>query len=240
MARRKPETRIQRQLRSDGALCVTFVNAGFGERPPLETYGDLLAWGLETGAVDAAAASLLEGAASERPGVAAGVARRVPTLRARLERLLRAAADGRKPAAADLQAFNLELGRALSHRRLATAGRGYRWTLDVAAEGGDADLDGLLWPVLLSAADLLTSRGLGWLRQCPGKGCELLFLARATGGRPRKWCGPRCRDRASSFDHYHRKIKPERDRETSQKKAEQKAHLEGYGKYWKPTEGESG
>lgn len=215
---------------------MTFVNAGLGERPPLDTYADLLAWGLETGAVTAADASFLERAAAERPGVAAGVARQAQTLRARLERLFRAAAAARKPAAADLHAFNLELGRALSHRRLAMAGRRYRWVVDVGAEGDAADLDGVLRPVLLSAADLFTSRQFGWLRRCPGKGCDLLFLARATGGRPRKWCGPRCRDRASSFEHYHGKIKPKRDQKTSQEEAEQKAHLEGYGKYWKPSE----
>ncbi len=91
MAKRKTETRTQKMLRSDGSLCVTFVNTGLGKRKALESFGDLLAWGAETGALGAAEAARLEGAAEQRPGIAAGVARRAKTLRARLERILRGA-----------------------------------------------------------------------------------------------------------------------------------------------------
>ena len=234
MTRRQPEIRIQKQLRSDGALCLSFANAGHGARPPLDTYADLLAWGLATGAVDAADADLLERAAAERPGVARGVARRALTLRARLERIVGATADGGKATAADLEAFNLELGHAFTHRRLAVAGGSYRWTWSAGPPGGEANLDRVLWPVLLAAAELLASRDLARLRRCPGKGCGLLFLARRTGGKPRKWCGSGCRDRATSLSHYHRKIKPKRDRETRRKQARHKARLAGYGESEQP------
>lgn len=36
MAKRKLETRIQKMLRSDGALCLTFINTGLGKRKALE------------------------------------------------------------------------------------------------------------------------------------------------------------------------------------------------------------
>ncbi len=88
MAKRKTETRLQKMLRSDGALCVTFVNTALGKRRPLESYADLLAWGVETGILAQAGATLLARVAAERPGPAAGVAKRAKTLRARLERIL--------------------------------------------------------------------------------------------------------------------------------------------------------
>ncbi|MCP3918261.1 MAG: hypothetical protein GY711_22145, partial [bacterium] len=81
MAKRKTETRIQKMLRSDGALCVTFVNTGSGKRKALESYDDLLAWGVETGALGAEDAARLTRAAAARPGLAAGAARRAKTAR---------------------------------------------------------------------------------------------------------------------------------------------------------------
>ncbi len=67
MAKRKPATTIQKMLRSDGALCLTFVNTGLGKRKALESYADLLAWGVGTGALAAGAAARLAQAAAERP-----------------------------------------------------------------------------------------------------------------------------------------------------------------------------
>ncbi len=224
MAKRKTETRIQKMLRSDGALCVTFVNTGFGKRKELESYDDLLAWGVETGALGAEDAARLGRAAAERPGLAAGAAKRAKTARARLERILVALAGGGKPAGDDFEAFNIELGAALGRRRLAAAGDGFRWSW---AEAGDEDFGRVLWPVLLSAGELFASRDLRRLRQCPAEGCGLLFLARG-GGRPRKWCGIACRDRATSRRHYRKVIKPKRERRLRQSRARIQAKQEGY------------
>ncbi len=219
------ETPIQKLLRSDGALCLTFVNTGLGTRPELESYADLLAWGVEAGALDAGDASRLESAAARRPGPAAGVARRTKTLRARLERLLTAAASGRRPNDTDLRAFSTELGAALSHRRVVTAGSGFGWSWTA---DGDEDAGRVLWPILLSTGELLTSEDLGRLRQCPADRCGILFIARASG-RPRKWCSRACRDRASSIKHYHRRIKPRRETQASLAQAQQRARLAGFG-----------
>ena len=42
--RKKPLTLLEKMLRSDGALCATFVNTASGKRKALESYEDLLAW----------------------------------------------------------------------------------------------------------------------------------------------------------------------------------------------------
>ena len=220
MARRKPETRIQKMLRSDGALCLTFVNIGLGKRPALESYAELLAWGAETGVLDAAGAARLEQAAARRRKAAAEVARRMQALHVLLGRLVAAAAGGGQPEAAELETLNAELGAALSHRLLVATATGVRWSWDETD-----DLDRMLWPVLLSAGELLVSEDVRRIRQCPSKGCGLFFVARGSG-RPRKWCGPTCCNRSTSRRHYRKVIKPKLEKLAREKPARDKARAE--------------
>lgn len=211
MPRRKrgqPLTRIEKLLRSDGALCVTFVNTAAPERRGFDSYDDLLAWSVEVGVLDDADRRRLSGVAADNPGKAAGVARRARTLRGRLHRILLAFAGAGKSDGADFEAFNHELGAALAARRL-TAGAGVcQWSW--GARDGD-DLDRMLWPVLLSAAELLASPAVRRLRRCAGKSCEKLFVARASG-RPRKWCSIACGNRSTTSRYYHETLKPRREK----------------------------
>ena len=202
--RKRRAVNVQQMLRSDGALCVTFVNTGY--RKPLDLYDGLLAWGAEVGALATTDVQRLGRLADERPGLAGGVCRRALTLRARLERMLLALAAGDKATKADFQAFDVELRAALANRHQIETTSGYRWAW--AADVED-DLDRMLWPVLLSTAELLTSEDRSRVRQCAGQGCGLLFIAR-NAGRRRKWCGPACGERARSADHYRKKVGPKR------------------------------
>ena len=222
-ARRKPLTRVEKLLAADGALCVTFINTGSVKRKSLGSYADLIAWGVDTGALSAGDGSRLAAAAAQHPGRAAGVVRRRRTLGARLRRILLAFAAGGKPAAADLEAFNAELRAALSARELVATHSGCRWTWGERED----DLDRMFWPVLLSAAELLASGAVGRLRECAAPGCDLLFVT--DGGRRRKWCGRVCGNRATSARYYHRKIKPQRAKATKEEAAEDKARLAGHG-----------
>ena len=228
---RKPLTRFQKMLRSDGALCVTFVNTASPRRPGLESYADLIAWGVETGALSATDRSRLEAAAAEHPGAAAAVVRRVPTQRGRLERIFLALAAGRRPDAADFNPLNAEIRRVMSARELAPTHSGYRWSW---GEIDGVDLDRMLWPVLHSAGNFLASEDRQRVRQC-GEGCGLWFIARGAG-RPRKWCSVACRNRASTKKHYHRKVKPKREAKKRAEETEAKARIAGFGKGWKPDE----
>ncbi len=220
MARQKPETRIQKMLRTDGALCLTFINTGQGQRPTLESYAEILVWSAETGALDAAAAARLELAAAEHPKAAAGVARKAVDLHARLRRMVAAVADGGQAEAADLEALNVELGAALGHRLLVDTAAGFHWSWDQGDE-----IDRPLWPVLLSAGVLLASEEVRRIRRCPSEGCGLFFVARGSG-RPRKWCGAACCNRSTSRRHYRKVIKPAREKEARGKPARDKAKAE--------------
>ena len=85
------------------------------------------------------------------------------------------------------------------------AAGGYRWAW---SHRGDNDLEAPLWPVLVSAADLLASKYHRRVRRCAGRGCDLVFVDR-TAGRPRKWCSDKsCGERSRARRRYHATIKP--------------------------------
>ncbi len=207
-------------LRSDGALCLTFINTGGGRRPALESYAEILALSAESGALGAATAARLEQAAAERPKAATEVARKAADLHALLGRMVAAVVGGGQAEAADLEALNVDLGVALGHRLLVDTAAGFQWTWDQGDE-----LDRPLWPVLLSAGVLLASQDVRRIRRCPSQGCGLFFVARGSG-RPRKWCGAACCNRSTSRRHYRKVIKPAREKEAREKPARDKAKAE--------------
>ncbi len=206
--KRRRKSREPELVRRDGALAAVFVNTATARRKSLVTYADLLAWGKENDALEAADAERLEHAAADNPAAAAAVEARAPELRALVERILLALASLRMPAAADLEAFNAELGRVLAARRLAAGAGGFDWTWRDGDHGDD--LDRMLWPVVLSTAEILASGDHLYVRQCAAKDCELLFVDR-TPGRHRRWCSKKgCGNRTWAREHYHREVKPRR------------------------------
>ena len=191
-------------VRRDGGLCAAFVNTVSPKRRALKTYADLLAWAERHGVVAAAAAAEELGrAAAERPVDAALALHRALGLRALLERIFLALVAQGRPDPADVEAVNA--GLACAQRRIVPTAGGYRW---VWCHRPDNDLEAPLWPVLLSAAELLTSKYLKSVRRCAGRGCDLLFVDR-TRGKPRKWCSDKsCGERTRACRRYHATIKP--------------------------------
>ncbi len=193
-------------VRQDGSLCTHFVNTASGKRPGIGTYGDLLDWGQRAGVLGAADAQRLERTAAERPGDAAAALGRVLQVRACLERILLALTGRRRPAGADLDAIAAALGAARSAHRFVPADAG-GYLLGWGDRGGD-DLERVLWPVLTSAAEVLSPEEFYRVGQCAGEDCTLFFVDRSPGS-PRKWCR-RCGGRVRSRKHYRTKIKPAR------------------------------
>jgi predicted RNA-binding Zn ribbon-like protein len=78
---------------------------------------------------------------------------------------------------------------------------GFAWST-----GGGADaLDRPLWPVLWSAADLLTSARLAQARTCADPRCGWMFLDESKN-RGRRWCAmENCGNRAKVRRHYERR-----------------------------------
>jgi len=189
-----------------GALCLDFANTvcnrGRGdETERLADYRLLLAWAEQAGLLDSPRADALARRAALRPRAGAAALKRALTLREALFGVFSAVAAGRDPHPMDLQPFNDFLVRAVPHLRLSHASGGARWSWSGAAES----LEGFLWPVAWSAAELLTSCDLERVRECGAEDCRWLFVD-ASRNHSRRWCDMKtCGNRAKARRHYRRR-----------------------------------
>jgi predicted RNA-binding Zn ribbon-like protein len=172
-----------------GRLCLDFVNtvggrdsAGAPIREKLSTYQDLLAWSV-LATMDRRGAVARARLAARDTGEAAHTVDRAIRLREALYRIFRSVLESRSPSEPDAEALRYELSIARAHQVLAQKGGVFAWAF---MEQPPA-LDRVLWPVPMSAAELLTSSDLVKLRQCAGAECGWLFLDTSRNHR-RQWC----------------------------------------------------
>jgi predicted RNA-binding Zn ribbon-like protein len=187
-------------------LCLNFANTLDNRLTahPLErltSYRDLVAWGRERGILTEPEAERLRQEAERRPVEAASTLARAIVLREALYRIFSAVAGKRPPEPADMTTLNIALAGALAVLHVVAADHGFAWAWSRGAEG----LDRVLWPVVLSAVNLLTSDELGAVRECAAANCGWLFLD-TTRNRSRRWCDMTvCGNRAKARRHYARK-----------------------------------
>ncbi len=186
-------------------LCLRFVNTvgwRLGARPEehLLDYANLIDWGERAEALSAAEAAELRAQAATQAQPAEAAFTQAIALREALYRILVAATLQAAPDAADLALFNRALGPTLARLQLTATGSAYEWHW-----GGERRVwDAMLWPVLRSAAELLTSEQLGRVRQCADEACGWLFLD-VSRNRSRRWCSMQdCGNRAKARRHYRR------------------------------------
>lgn len=190
---------------SGGALCLDFANT-VGDRPhrqqdKLRRLTDLLGWTLEAGIVDDDQHDRLAGEAVRRPRVAGTFFRRALGLRERLYRIFSTLATGGRPGKADLDELNRDLAATLRHQRLEPVGERFAWSWAIPGKG----FDWLLWSVVRSAGELLTSKEAELVRECASDRCSWLFVDRSRNHR-RRWCDMKvCGNRAKAQRHYRRK-----------------------------------
>ena len=191
-----------------GRLCLDFANTfssrhALFRRDYLIGYDDLLDWGRYTGAIDLALAGQLSDEAARWPEVAAATIQRARALREAIYHVFTATSRGASPSPPDLDILNTALATAQSRLRLRPEPDGWTWTW---LDDDPPALDRVLWPVMRSAADLLTSPDIGRVRACPGEagGCGWLFLDTSKGNQ-RRWCQMRdCGNRAKVRRYYAR------------------------------------
>jgi predicted RNA-binding Zn ribbon-like protein len=170
-----------------GSPCLDFTNTVSTRRGPtqrdyLVRYADLVAWSAHAGLLAEGDVRSLLRQAERQPEAAASVLARARAWREALFRLFSAIAAGRSPRPADLTLLNEALREALAHLAVGQAGGAFGWRWH------DQGLDRMLWPVMRSAADLLTSPDLRRVRQCArGPGCDWLFVDRSKN-HSRRWC----------------------------------------------------
>ena len=200
-----------------GRLCLDFINTVGGRvgsatvlREKLASYPDLLEWSRAAGIATPAEVHVLARLAQSHPHQARSALRRVILLRESLYRIFVSAVDARRPGAADLATLGRELQLARSRQRLSHDRGSFRWTW----EQSESALDRVLWPIALSAAELLTSGDLSRLRQCEGNDCGWMFLD-TSRNRSRHWCDMKdCGNRAKVM-RFRRRQKRSRSRTAS-------------------------
>jgi predicted RNA-binding Zn ribbon-like protein len=179
-----------------GRFCLDFVNTIGGRQHSrekgdpyvireerLNDYFDLLAWGLRVGFLSEPEARRFLQASLRDPADAGAVWKRAIALRESIYCISRAVLQGKSPPQSDLDVVNREAQAAHSRRILRPAKEGFVWEWDDTK----LFLDRILWPIAVSAAELLAAADLTRLRQCPGEDCGWLFVD-ATRNRSRQWC----------------------------------------------------
>jgi predicted RNA-binding Zn ribbon-like protein len=189
-----------------GRLCLDFVNT-VRSRPSsdrhdlIDTYDDLLAWARQATILTPEEAAALGATARQGTRTGADALAQARALRESMYAVFSARAAGLPAPAADLQTLNRSIGRAMAHGGLTPSGSRFEWGWPETAPG----LDRVAWWVARSAAELLTSMDLTFVRECASYDCGWLFMD-ATKNRSRRWCDMRtCGNRAKSRRHYERR-----------------------------------
>ncbi len=161
-------------------LCLDFTNTVGGRNgseiifEKLKTYNDLVDWSVHVGILDRREAKKLEKKGSQR------VVKRALRLREAIYRICVAALKKESPNSADLKLLNHEIQEARNHEFVDSSFR-------IRTKSTNKDLDQILWPVVLSASELLTTEDLKRLQQCDGENCGWLFVD-TSKNHTRQWC----------------------------------------------------
>jgi predicted RNA-binding Zn ribbon-like protein len=188
-----------------GRLCLDFANTAdwHASATPVEllrTYADLVDWSVHAGTLTPEDAQQVRELANEHPAAAQDALMRARELRETLFRLFATVAHGTGVSPADLALLNGTLATALTHRRITNQGADFAWRW----HGLGGALDGMLWPVALSAAELLAAPDCARVGICADEHCGWLFLDTSKSGR-RRWCSMEgCGNRAKARRHYRR------------------------------------
>ena len=143
-------------------------------------YGHLLAWAVRIGLLSAEAADANAGRAALRPAEAEAALLRARALRSDIYEVFEAVARDQSPPKASLDSLRGIHGEAVARGALVRRGDTFVWDWS-----NNEELESVLWPVVASAVELLTSGDLRRVKHC-GR-CSWLFLD-ATKNRSRRWC----------------------------------------------------
>jgi predicted RNA-binding Zn ribbon-like protein len=189
-----------------GSLCLDFMNtvnerASGVPKDLLVSYSHLLEWGRQAQVLNEDMHTQLLIRAEQYPHEAENALHHAVNVREIIYRIFLALALNKTPAPADLDALNAELAQALTYARILPAGPRFRWGLNFAPDA----LDYVLWVVVCSTAELLTSANLYMLRMCAAEDCGWLFLD-TSKNQTRRWCNMKsCGNRAKARRHLARK-----------------------------------
>jgi len=189
-----------------GNLCLDFINTVDNRTSPgnekelLNSYSDLLRWGEQARTLTPKQAERLLRLAAEAPGHAQSAIHRAVQLREAMYSVFSAVAERRGIPGAALGVLNAAMQKAAQHAQIVHTNRNFSWEWTLPEES----LDSVVWPVIRSTAELLTSDDVGYVRACASSDCGWLFLDKTKNHR-RRWCEMKtCGNRNKARRYYQR------------------------------------
>jgi len=189
-----------------GLLCLDFANTldDRTETHPQEllmSFEDLVSWSQQAQVVTGQEAQQLLEKAAQYPAKATRVLKLAVEVREAIFRIFKAVAEDESPEEGDLVTLSAMVAEAQKHAQLVPGADGFRWEWACKPE----DLDCMLWPVVRSATDFLTSDDLDTVRVCASDSCNWLFID-TSKNHSRRWCNMKsCGNREKARRFYTRK-----------------------------------
>jgi predicted RNA-binding Zn ribbon-like protein len=189
-----------------GLLCLDFANTvddrtEIHPQELLTSYRDFVSWSQQAQVLTVQEAQQLLEKAAKRPLEATKVLKRAIEVREAIFRIFKAVAEDESPENEDLVILSVAQAEAQKHAQIVPDMNGFRW--DWACKPND--LDCMLWPVVRSAADFLTSDDLDTVRVCASDNCNWLFID-TSKNHSRRWCNMKsCGNREKARRFYTRK-----------------------------------
>jgi predicted RNA-binding Zn ribbon-like protein len=187
-----------------GAICLDFVDtrnrsASDGRYDFFTDYPALLGWGLQLGLLSQSEAEHQMAKARRHERNSRVALERVIELREDIFSVFSAVAGKKKVPDGALKKINLAWATAMDHLEISPDQGRFKWKWSGMAD----TLDGILWPVAQSAAELLVSSNISRVKHC--NGCGWLFLDSTRDAR-RRWCDMKiCGNRAKARRFRERK-----------------------------------
>jgi predicted RNA-binding Zn ribbon-like protein len=190
-----------------GSLSIGFANTLVYRKDEvkkddkLKDFTRLIRWADEMGLLTGSESQKLKHQSKKRPEEAATVWKRALFLRETIVRIFEAIAGGQDATPEDVSSVNAMLSETLSRLRIIPSKRAMKWTW----AGWCDSLDSILWPLIYSTANLLTSSALFYVKECNGRGCGWFFID-TSRNQIRRWCSMSdCGNREKVRRFYERK-----------------------------------
>jgi len=186
-----------------GSVCLDFLNTlddRYSSQPKelLPHYIDLVRFADEAGVLDHRQADRLAAQNSASPQSAQHALAEAIEMREAMYAVFWSLVRKKPVPPSDLLTLNRYIRSAAQHAILASHGHHFEWQFDSSSNNFEAPL----WPIARSAADLLASDQLQFVRACASKTCEWLFLDESKNHR-RRWCDmTKCGNRAKVRRFY--------------------------------------
>jgi predicted RNA-binding Zn ribbon-like protein len=189
-----------------GLLCLDFANTvddrtELHPQELLTSYRDFVSWSQQAQVLTEQEAQQLLKRAEQHASEATGVLMRAIEAREAIFRIFKAVAEDESPEDEDLVILSSIVAEAQKHAQIVPDMNGFRWNWACKPN----DLDCMLWPVVWSAADFLTSDDLDTVRVCASDSCDWLFID-TSKNHSRRWCNMKsCGNREKARRFYTRK-----------------------------------